>query len=292
MPTIDLPIGPVDYRVFGPETAGAPVAVFVHGFLVNGTLWDPVAERMSGDGVRCVVPDWPLGAHHQPADPDADLSPVNVADSVLALFDALDLHDVVLVGSDTGGGLCQLALRGDASRVGGLVLTNCDAFEQFPPRFFVPLFVAARSRAAVWFVAQQTRLRAVRHSPLAFGPLLNRPRSAKLTRSWIQPILDNAAIRRDVMRFARGMKRTELVEAATWLGRFSRPVRLVWGTRDKHFTIKLGQRLAAAFPQAQLDEVPDATTFVSVDRPDAVANAVREVLAAIHRAAQSPGPAQ
>jgi pimeloyl-ACP methyl ester carboxylesterase len=58
------------------------------------------------------------------------------------------------------------------------------------------------------------------------------------------------------------MQRTELVDAATWLGQFEGPVRLVWGTRDKHFRIRLGRRLAAAFRLAQLDLVPDATTFV------------------------------
>jgi pimeloyl-ACP methyl ester carboxylesterase len=163
--------------------------------------------------------------------------------------------------------------------VRGLVLTNCDAFEQFPPRFFVPLFTLARSRLAVWAVAQQARLRAVRHSPLAFGPLLNHPLPAGLTRGWVEPVLGSAAIRHDVTRFARGMRRTELAGAATWLGRFEGPVRLVWGTRDKHFTIELGRRLAGAFPRARLDEVADATTFVSIDRPDAVVRAVREVLA-------------
>ena len=279
MPSVELPIGPVDYRVLGPDAAGAPVAVFVHGFLVNGTVWDPVAERLAAAGVRCIVPDWPLGAHRRPAAPDADLSPVGVADAVVALLDALDLHDVALVGSDTGGGVCQLALRGDTHRVRGLVLTNCDAFEQFPPKFFVPLFTVARSRAAVWAIGQQTRLRAVRHSPLAFGALLNRPVPADLTRGWVQPILDSAAVRRDVTRFARGMRRTELVDAATWLGDFAGPVRIVWGTRDKHFTVELGRRLAAAFPDARLDEVADATTFVSIDRPDPVADAVRDVLA-------------
>jgi pimeloyl-ACP methyl ester carboxylesterase len=282
MPTIDLPIGPVDYRVFGPTAADAPVAVFVHGFLVNGTLWDPVAEKLAADGVRCIVPDWPLGAHRRPANPDAELSPIAVAGAVTGLLDALDLHDVVLAGSDTGGGLCQLALRGDTHRVRGLVLTNCDGFEQFPPRFFVPLFILARSRVAVWTLAQQTRLRAVRHSPLGFGPLLNRPRSASLTRGWIQPLLDSAAIRRDVTRFARGMQRTELAGAATWLGHFQGPVHLVWGTRDKHFTIGLGRRLAAAFRRAQLHEVADATTFVSIDRPDTVVSAVRHVLTTSH----------
>src|SRR5690349_17930363 len=282
MPTIDLPIGPVDYRVAGPRAAEAPVAVFVHGFLVNSTLWDPVAERLAADGVRCILPDWPLGAHRRPVHPDADLSPLAAANAVTGLLGALELHDVILVGNDTGGGLCQLALRGDTHRVRGLVLTNCDAFEHFPPRFFVPLFILARSRLAVWTLAQLTRLRAVRHSPLGFGPLLNRPRPATLTRAWIQPLLDSAAIRRDVTRFARSMQRTELAGAATWLGQFEGPVRLVWGTRDKHFTIGLGRRLAAAFPHAQLDEIPDATTFVSIDRPDTVASAIRDVLATSH----------
>ena len=92
-------------------------------------------------------------------------------------------------------------------------------------------------------------------------------------------MLDSAAIRHDVTRFARGMQRNEFLDAATWLGRFPGPVRLVWGTRDKHFTIGLARKLEAAFPHAQVDEVRDATTFVPIDRPDAVAHAVREVSA-------------
>src|SRR5262252_6493504 len=92
MPTIDLPIGPIDYRAVGPSAAGTPVAVFVHGFLVNSTLWDPVAEKLAAAGVRCILPDWPLGAHSRPANPEADLSPVAVADGVTSLLSALDLH--------------------------------------------------------------------------------------------------------------------------------------------------------------------------------------------------------
>src|SRR5690348_412214 len=227
VPTIDLPIGPIDYRAVGPRAAGTPVAVFVHGFLVNSTLWDPVAEKLAAEGVRCILPDWPLGAHRRPVDPSAALSPIAVAGAVTGLLGALGLHDVVLVGSDTGGALCQLALRGDTHRVRGLVLTNCDAFEQFPPRFFVPLFALARSRLAVWTVAQQTRLRAVRHSPLAFGPLLNRPLAAGLTRGWIRPLLDSPAIRRAVARVAPARQRTGLAAAATWPGRLEGPARPV-----------------------------------------------------------------
>ena len=111
------------------------------------------------------------------------------------------------------------------------------------------------------------------------APCASWPCPAGLTRDWIQPLLGSAAIRHDLTRFARGLQGTELTGAADWLGRFQRPVRLVWGTRDKHFTLELGRRLAAAFPLAQLDEVADATTFVSIDRPDAVSGAIEGLLA-------------
>lgn len=266
--------------MFGPDAACAPTAVFVHGFLVNGTLWDPVAERLAASGVRSIVPDWPLGSHRTPVRADVELSPTSVAQAVLDLLDALDLREVTLVGNDSGGAICQLALKGDHQRVGGLVLTNCDAFETFPPLFFVPLFKLARSRAAGWAVLQTMRLTAARHSTVGFGQLLRKPRSAELTRGWMDPALEDAQIRHDVTRFARGLQRTELVDAASWLGRFDKPTRLVWGTRDRWFNVGLARRLAAALPTAELREVSDATTFISIDRPDPVAEAIVEITSA------------
>lgn len=280
MPTIDLSFGPLSYREVGPSGPtgpDVPVAVFVHGFLVDSTLWDPVAERLAAAGMRCVLPDWPLGSHRTPTDPGADLSPSALGRAVPELLAALDLRQVTVVGNDTGGALCQLALAGDTRRIGALVLTNCDVFDRFPPPLFVPLFRLARHRWAVWALMQQVRLRAVRHSPLGYGMLLNRPRPAALTRRWVDPALSDAAIRRDITRFARGLRGDELADAASWLGRFDRPARLVWGTRDRSFTLESARRLAAALPQSELVEVPGATTFVPIDRPDTVADAILSV---------------
>lgn len=278
MPTIDLSFGPLSYRELGPAGADAPVALFVHGFLVDSTLWDPVAERLAAAGVRCLLPDWPLGSHRTPTDPAAELSPAALGRAVPELLAALDLQGVTLVGNDTGGAVCQLALAGDTTRVGALVLTNCDVFERFPPPLFVPLFRLARHRWAVRTLMQQVRLRALRHSPLAYGMLLNRPRSAALTRGWVAPALADAAIRHDITRFARGLQGDELVDAASWLARFDRPALLVWGTRDRSFTLESARRLAAALPRAELVEVPGARTFVPIDRPDAVADAILSVV--------------
>jgi pimeloyl-ACP methyl ester carboxylesterase len=79
----------------------------------------------------------------------------------------------------------------------------------------------------------------------------------------------------------RALTGTELVDAASWLASFNRPTRIVWGTRDRNFTLELGRRLAAALPRAELTEEPGATTFVSIDQPEAVTAAITSVIADI-----------
>ncbi len=143
MATVDLPAGLVSYRETGP--ADGPVVVFVHGFLVDDTLWADVPERLAERGFHCLAPTWPLGAHRTAMRPRADLSPRGLARAVASFLEALDLRDVVLVGNDTGGAVCQLLLDEDVSRVGRLVLTNCDAFDTFPPFPFDVLFRLARN---------------------------------------------------------------------------------------------------------------------------------------------------
>ena len=124
--SIELTAGTVHYRESGPAD-GRPV-VFVHGFLVDHGLWSDVPERLAAKGFHTFAPTWPLGSHPTPMRPDAELSPRHVARVVLDFLARLDLQDVVLVGNDTGGAVCQFLLDEDASRIGSLVLTNCDAF--------------------------------------------------------------------------------------------------------------------------------------------------------------------
>jgi pimeloyl-ACP methyl ester carboxylesterase len=130
--TIDLDRATIRYRV----TGDGPTVVFVHGVWVAGPVWNDVVERL--DGMRCIVPTWPLGAHADPA-PTADLSARATAKRIPDFLEALDLHDVTLVGNDTGGGLCLGALgaeRPGLQRISRLVLTNCDSYEHLPPRGF------------------------------------------------------------------------------------------------------------------------------------------------------------
>jgi pimeloyl-ACP methyl ester carboxylesterase len=270
--TIDLPAGRVHFREHGP--ADGPVVVFVHGFLVDHTLWSDVPERLGEQGFRTFAPTWPLGAHTTAMNEGADLSPRGVAHLVLSFLRMLDLTDVTLVGSDTGGAICQFLLDEDATRIGRLVLTNCDAFDTFPPFPFDLLFRLGRHPVPARAVLQPMRLAALRNSRLGFGWLVRRRLGADESRPWVTPYLTDAGVRRDVTAFARGWRASDLADAATRLPDFDRPVLVCWAPKDPFFKVALAHRLVETFPAARLVVFPVALTFVSLDQPARLADEI------------------
>jgi pimeloyl-ACP methyl ester carboxylesterase len=274
MPSIDLPHGTVHYRAAGPENATAPPVLFVHGFLVNSTLWTKTADALAAAGVRSYAPDWPLGSHTIALGADADQSPRGVARQVIAFMQALELDDVTLVGNDTGGAVCQFLLDIDASRIGRVVLTNCDAFTNFPPAPFGQLFKAFRSPNAIRALMAPMRAAAVRHSPAGFGLLVNQPLDADQTRAWVEPCLNDPAIRQDVARFAQRVDPQELDAASKRLGSFDGRALLVWGAADRFFKLDFAQRLRTTFTDARLVEIENGRTFIPHDEPERLAKEI------------------
>ena len=273
MSEIQLAQGTVRYR---DEGSGPPI-VFVHGALVDGRLWEPVVDRLTSVA-RCVVPDLPLGAHRIPMRPDADVSPTGLAQLIADLLSALDLRDVTLVGNDTGGALCQFTVTRHPERIGRLVLTNCDAFDNFPPAMFRGLVVAARLRLLTAGL-QALRVRALRSTPLAFGWLAKRRLPDELLASWVEPFLSEAGVRRDTRRLLASVRPAQLLDNAARLSEFDRPVLLAWAPEDRFFPLDHARRLAAVFPDARLVEVPDAYAFVSLDQPERLADLIRDFTA-------------
>jgi pimeloyl-ACP methyl ester carboxylesterase len=281
----DLPQGRLSYRTAGPPSSSRPPVVFLHGLLVDSRLWEPVADRLAAEGIRSYAPTLPFGAHERPMNADADLSPPGIGGLVGDFIAGLGLDQVTIVGNDTGGAICQLMLGGDTSRIGAAVLTNCDAFGTFPPRALAPLFFAGRHPAIVACLVPGLRSAKLRTGRLGFGPLTSAPLDAGLTRGWIEPLADKA-IRRDLAKFARGVRPGVLLDAASRFGQFTGPVRILWGDDDAYFGADLGRQLSEAFPRASLATVAGGRTFLPLEHPDEVA---AEIMAAIRDTATREG---
>jgi pimeloyl-ACP methyl ester carboxylesterase len=266
-----LPQGAIAYRERG---SGEPI-VFIHGLLVNGDLWRKVVPALSKD-YRCIAPDLPLGSHDRAMDEAADLTPYGVAKLIDDFLAALDLRDVTLVGNDTGGAFCQIVVTRHPERIGRLVLTPCDAYENFPPRFFKWLLAPAKSPAGARMMLQPMRLAAIRHSPMGFGWLVKNGLDPEVTAGWLRPALGDRGVRRDLAKVLRGIHPRYTLEAAERLVEFDRPVLLAWAPEKDFFPWEHAQRLSQTLPNARLERVDDSYTFVSEDQPERLAALIAE----------------
>jgi pimeloyl-ACP methyl ester carboxylesterase len=271
MPAVTLPVGTIHYSETG---SGRPV-VLVHGYLAAGDLWDRLAAELARRGYRCIAPTWPLGAHTEPMAQDADLTPTGLAALIAAFIRRLGLENAVLVGNDTGGALCQIVAAEHPDAIGALVLTNCDAFGNFPPSFFKLLVPLAAVPGTVGPLLQPFRAGLARRSPLGYG-LLSRSGVDALASEWIRRPLGSAAIRRDLRKVTRALRPRYTLAAAAGLTRFGKPALVAWSAGDPLFPEEHGRRLATLLPQGRFEPVPGDRVFSMVDHPAALATAIAE----------------
>jgi pimeloyl-ACP methyl ester carboxylesterase len=264
---IELPAGRIRYREAG---EGKPV-VFVHGFLVDGRLWDGVVDQLS-DRCRCIAPDWPIAAHQVAMNPDADLSPPGIAALIASFLDALELEDVTIVGNDSGGAMSQVLVTRHPERIGRLVLTNCDTHDNFPPGIFKAMPPLAKLPGGMTVLSAPFRIGALART--AFKPFARTPIPADLVASWMRPSLSDPGIKRDATKVTAGMNKRYTVEAAERLSESELPLLLTWAPGDKFFPISYAERLEKETPNARLVRIPDASTFVALDQPARLADEI------------------
>lgn len=274
---VQLPQGTIRY---GDTGGDGPAAVFVHGFMMGGDIWDGVAERLSAQGIRCITPTWPLGAHKIAMNADADLSFPGVASIVSDFLAALELRDVILVGNDSGGAVCQVVVTRHPDRIGRLVLTPCDCFDNCPPGIFKALVPIARIPGGLTASIMPLRFRAPRYLPMAFGWVTNlRPLPHDLIDGWMEGFSSEKGVRRDTGKFTRGFGPEVTQEAASRLASFDRPALIVFAADDKLFPVEHGQRLAEILPQGRFEAIANSRTLAMLDQPGLLAELIQAFVA-------------
>jgi pimeloyl-ACP methyl ester carboxylesterase len=266
--SVTLSQGAISYR----QQGEGPTLVFVHGLLVDGRLWQRLAPKLAGQ-CRCVVADWPLGAHRTPLAPGSDRSPRGIAHLIADFLEALDLQQVTILANDTGGAIAQILAAERRERLRALVLTNCDCLENFLPPIFRPLQWLAHVPGAYALIARTARSARLRRSNLGFGMLSHQPLPDQLTADWLAPLRDRA-VRADVIATLRAIDRRDTLAAAERLHQQPLPTLLAWGTDDHAFKLRFAERLAAKIPSARLQQIPGSRTFVPWDQPERLAEAI------------------
>jgi pimeloyl-ACP methyl ester carboxylesterase len=283
MHEVELSAGTIEYE----DTGGnGPAIVFVHGLIMDGSLWRHVVGDLRRD-YRCILPTLPFGAHRRPMHADADLSMSGMAEILGEFVEALDLRELTLAISDWGGPLLLLGGSRD-ERIARLVVCSCEAFDNVPPKGAARLLPhLARIPGGLDAALLPFRFDRLRRLPMTYGSLSKRPVPREVMDRWFGPIRTQREVRRDLRKYVRSASqaRRDLLAAMDALARFDRPALIAWASEDKLMPPEHGRRLAELLPHSRLVEIADSYTLIPEDQPAALAAHMREFLSAPQPAA-------
>jgi pimeloyl-ACP methyl ester carboxylesterase len=204
---------------------------------------------------------------------------MSLARLLLDCLELLDLEDATVVANDTAGGLLLLSLvtgHPALGRVGRLVLTNCDNYDQFPPDALRKAAAVSRRYPRLARAALRLQIRYSIGRRKVVSTVTERGLDDQRMESFFGPARRDRRVADDLIAASAGFRPQLLIDAATAIPRFMRPVLLIWGESCDFFPIEDGRRLASEFPCATLVSVPGAKTWVPIDDPVAVAHALVE----------------
>jgi pimeloyl-ACP methyl ester carboxylesterase len=259
---------------------GEPV-VFLHGF-PGPESWSAVVDRLRGH-FRCIVVET-LGLGDARGPVDADYTLRGQASVVRHVLDALGVESAHLVGNDTGGAIAQVFATRWPGAVRRLVLSDCDAFDNWPPPQVKRLQRLLRIPGGPRLAATAMGLSLVARSGLGFGRLvsdrrlLTRDRLARYAR----PLRSSPASRERFRRFVLALDSRYTVEIEAALRSLTHPTMIVWGGDDAYWTPSWAKALFDAIPGAErLELIPFAGLSCHEEQPDTFAHLLRSFLAPV-----------
>jgi pimeloyl-ACP methyl ester carboxylesterase len=237
--SIETPSG----RIGCVERGSGPVALFVHGVLLNGYFWRNQLDNLS-DVRRCIAPD--LLAHGRTEiGANQEVSVTANARMLAELLDALNIDQVDLVGNDSGGGICQIFSAFFPERVRSITLTNCDAHDNWPPEAFKPFVQLVADGGLPGLLSAMLQDKNVYRSVQALGPAYEKPEAVSdaTIEAYLQPHVRTPQRTHDLASFVNAFdnKHTVLIEPR--LRALGVPALIVWGDDDVYFDIKWSQWL-------------------------------------------------
>ncbi|MGB5959761.1 MAG: alpha/beta hydrolase [Coleofasciculaceae cyanobacterium] len=295
MATIEILGATHAYELTPPRTTAAPVLVFIHGWLLSRSYWQPLVERLTPD-YQCLIYDLRGFGDSQtlidksqkaPSPIESELVELSAPSYTLAAYAAdlgillqqLKIDQAWLIGHSLGGSIALWGALKLPERVVGVICLNAGGGIYLKEEF-------ERFRAAGQELLKR-RPRWLCSVPF-LDLLFTRTQVARpLARQWgRQRVIDfvvanpEAALR----TLLDSTTEAEVHRLPQVVSQIEQPVYFIAGAMDKVMEPKYVRHLASFHKLFQgcgenVVEIPGSGHMVMVEQPDAVAHEVRQILA-------------
>lgn len=254
------------------EGQGTPL-LFIHGCPFSSFIWRKIIQQLS-DRYRCLAPDLlGLGDTETPAETDLSLRSQMIM--ILNFLDNLNIKYVHIVAHDHGGAVAQLIAAEYPDRIDRLVLSNVEAYNNWPSEEERPFGKATQlpviGSLVIWLYSRMPvfRFTLVQAKAVKDSSVLTK----ELLKGYIRANLSDRRRRERTKKFLKVQfdpeNNSTTINLLNKLKNFNHPTLLLWGADDVHFGVEWAERLLKDIPGAiRLDKISPAGHLVMEEAPD------------------------
>jgi pimeloyl-ACP methyl ester carboxylesterase len=270
-----LEVGP--WHVAYVDQGEGPPVVLLHGCPFHAFQWRDLMARLPGR--RLLAPDL-LGLGDTQVRLSDDYRLPNDVTMVVGFLDALGIEQADFVTADHGAATLQLLMRDHPRRIRRAVITNAEAYDQWPSEpekpylhLVVHPWLSPLFRFALQFTAVQREV---------FGVAVHREDAFtdEVLYAYTRAHVATPERWARLQRFFRWQLDPEhnrvTLQAVEAMRRFDNPTLLLWGRQDTNFGPALAERLAGDIPGVVgITYLDDSAHMPFQEEPDRYAEAVR-----------------
>jgi pimeloyl-ACP methyl ester carboxylesterase len=268
---VDTSFGRIAYV----ERGHGPVALFVHGAILNGYQW---RHQLAGLAeLRRVIALDTLGMGHTELAPGQPLGLAQQAAMFKAFLDALAITEVDIVGNDSGGGAVQVFAANHPSYIRSMALTNCEVhdYDEHAPAF-VSFRNGLESGALLKMMQAAVADPAVGRKAFAnaYQRVADLPDDAFA--AYLAPLIASPERIAQLRAYVAATTNRDLIEIAPRLRALQAPTLVLWGTSDEFFPVARAYWLRDNLPNVvEVVEVEGGRVFWPEEQPQLLNSKLR-----------------
>ncbi len=264
----------ISYIVQGVEHGTDGAIVLLHDIPSGAFTWEGLMPQLAGLNRAVYAVDM-LGFGSSDHPWPADMSVWGQADTLLYLFQKLNLTNIILVGLGFGGGVAQiLATRLYRNQVAAVVLINSICYlHSFAPDWPLPDMKKRQDFDA----PKQSSLEDVIRDLRAALPnaVQDSDRFNKVIDDYVTQ-WDSEVGKEVLYQIIRQLDPSYVNSVASDLHALNKPMLIIWGGKNAIVPVKYAERLHREIVGSSLVIVPDAGHMILFDAPDAISGALAD----------------